>query len=275
MLHENRFRVKFSKYTQCFTLQPLPSPLPSPKPPKAKNLRGLLPVLKAIYWPDYEYDADKNKYKITTGAGSVRGGTNRGKIVHRQIRDFTNKSPSYFTKVHGEEIHEYTEHLIKSKTVWKTTHAVAEFPIFDEELGIGTAIDDLSYKIQDGHVFVIIADWKVGFDSYFKQFNGHMKGVLAELDNSPCSQALIQVLFNYIFLKKTYGFTADALVAVQICKAGTHTERVPQVLIDNADIVYADFKKRVQEMDALAKEEKQKKKLAKAKSKQKQKSKSK
>lgn len=240
IIHPNRSLVQFSKLSKCFMLKK------NTEAGGFKKLRGLLPLLRKVYWPDYVYTEGDSNYHVSTGAGGLKEGINRGKLVHRQLRDFTNKSEKYFRSVHGPSIHDYTLNVVKAKLEWGTTTGVAEFPLFDEELGIGTAADDISLQ---GNNTIVVSDWKVGQDSSFRVGSGPMKGVLSHLSNSPFNQACVQLLFNYIFLLKTYGLRPDKLYAVQICTSGVDPREVPWPLIENANSIYNDFKVRLAEID--------------------------
>lgn len=177
-------------------------------------LSGLLPRLKAVFWPQSDFyslrkagsQVSKPRHKKKTknaataattmkvgGHGKGRHyGSIRGTEVHRQLKDFIELDEKNFLKRNNGCIHEFTKRIllyIVGQAHWRPL--CSEFDIFDAELGIGTSVDLVCVDKQGQ---LILLEIKTGYRDYFQQSDGHMRGSLCALENTPQHWAYVQLM---------------------------------------------------------------------------------
>lgn len=204
---------------------------------KQFKLKGVKDILKQAFFPAYEYK--REAYHYGTGAGSLLGGQERGKIVHNQICDYVNLRPSEFKAKHPV-IHEYTQKAIMYLEESGIKPVIAEMIIYDEELGWGTAIDLIAVHKETEKIMII--DWKTGGDFYMNTGKFPLKGPLGKLySDSPAVQAYLQVLMERILLKLKYDIDIKLNYVLQVRQDAVEPKSIPDDLVDNQDVVYEQF----------------------------------
>jgi len=168
-------------------------------------LSGLLPALAAAFWPRAsEYGAKASK-KLTAGPkargiAKSAGGSIRGSEVHGQIDDFVHLSVDLFKKKHAR-VHPYLKRLVKNVFYPRNwTPVESEFKLFDEETGIGTAVDVVCV---DERGVLHALEIKTGYETNWNVAEGAMEGPFSNLlSDSPRDRAAVQVLFELILIAK-------------------------------------------------------------------------
>lgn len=204
------------------------------------KLKGITKIIKQAFYPDYVYTRDK--YSVSTGAGSSTEGRSRGSLIHRQLRDFFNESHEKF-KVKHEGVHDYTKKAIIAMKSWNMTPIKAEVPICDPKQKIGTGIDAVC--LRDSKLCFL--EFKSGGDGYFEKGSGNMKGILELLSNCPKNQAFIQLIVENEITRRNYGVSADELHVIQLCSSGVNPYYVPSFLLDMAPQIYDEVIKNLNE----------------------------
>jgi hypothetical protein len=202
---------------------------------KYELLTGLLPRLRKTFYPDINIfnllkkpktltcssskQQRKKRYRGAAVAGNTakkakgsKGwhyGKIRGTIVHEEIEDFIFFDKKNFRKKHPS-IHIYTHRILKfiMETMgW--TLLRSEFDIFDEALRLGTSIDIVAVT-RTGQLVLI--EVKCGFPDYFDRHDGHMRGPLHKLTDSPHNQANIQLITEALLVVKNHRIPLNDLL---------------------------------------------------------------
>lgn len=176
---------------------------------KYRRLQGLLPRLKACYWPESNYFKTRKRVGTTpkkVGAGGARKGRFQGVIkgvkVHRELKDFVQLDAKNFKKIHNKFLHNYSARILNAivnRMGWQPF--LPEFDIFDENLGIGTSVDMICLD-KEGNL--ILLEFKTGYSGYFEESDGFMKSALAKLPNTVLNQATLQVVSAGLILERCY-----------------------------------------------------------------------
>lgn len=191
-------------------------------------LSGLLPRLRAVFWPHSSHHAQrKNTLKPAKGgktrapppkrakrgpAASARGrfaGLIKGTQVHREMRDLVVLDRKNFRKEHRAGMHDYTARLMRvivERQKW--TPFLAEFPVYDEALGVGTAVDMVAVN-ERGEL--ILLEYKTGYKNAFEGADGQMAHSLAALSNTVRNQATLQVVCAALILSRRYAVPLHAM----------------------------------------------------------------
>ena len=196
-------------------------------------LSGLLPSLKRVFWPEYQYVP--SKYGGTTGVRSSFEGRARGTLVHDQLRSYINDKKSVFLKKHSE-LHFYTKKAIIAMKEWELKPIAAEFIVYDENSRRATSIDALC---MDKDYNLVVIDWKCGYDHFLMRASRSMKGPLEnKYSDCPLHQAYLQVLIDRVMLERFYGARVSKCYVVQITMEGILYFSPPTDLIENRNILY-------------------------------------
>jgi len=218
---------------------------------------GILPLLREFFWPDYTYTRDK--HNEGTGVSNSREGINRGKLVHSQLQDYINCSFKTF-KIKHEEIHEYTAKAIFAMEDWKIKPGVAEFIIYDDN-NFGSAVDH-AFLTDENEIGIM--DWKNGFDDYFLQGSGSMKGPLQGIySNCPMNQGFLQLLLEKIILERFYGIKVKHVYVIQITRKGVYPFSLPEKMLGLQESIYYYFLSQLEEKRKKAREKRTKKRTKK------------
>jgi hypothetical protein len=258
LINPRNRNIRFSSYSRCFKLEirdesTINSNNNNGTEKKRKEiiLSGLLPSLKRVFWPDYQYIP--TKYGGNTGVRSSFEGRMRGTLVHDQIRSYINESEKDFLKKH-ETLHFYTKKAIIAMKEWELRPIAAEFIIYDEDAKIATSIDALCI---DKNYDLVIIDWKCGYDHFIMRATCTMKGPLEnKYSDCPLHQAYLQVLMNKVILEKFYGINVNKCYVVQITKDGISNFSPPSDFIENRFQLYDYMVSTIKKQKLMKKEHK-------------------
>lgn len=249
--------VEFSDATRCFRVN-------------GKSVPGLLPNLKEVFWPEYEYvkptfkvnKQDQNRKQHSKPKGlkrDVYGGLVRGSIVHNQLRMYANRASIEEFESQYCAIHEYTEKAISALKIWKFIPITGEYALFNASpLNIATAADMICMN-ESGELVLI--EWKTGMDTYFKRGNGPMHGPLQGIyNNCPLNQAYIQLLFTKTLLESELSMCIKHAYVVQINSDGIERYTLPSIINKKRNQLITYFS---QKMNFLTTQKKQNKRTCK------------
>ncbi len=212
-------KIRFCQIARNFQLEIAPG--------KRTVVSGLTAKLEEVFYPNYDYEVVKksNPYIRGTGVRNSKEGKNRGTLIHKQLREFTNLTPAEF-KRKKVDFHDYSKALIAGMEYWKTEPIIGEMCIYDPDLHIATRIDSIAFemveepesngpkrKFCDIDCMIMktkrrrlsCIDFKSGMDDSINHGNGNMMGPLSDFSNSPCNQAQLQVLIEMMILERHYG----------------------------------------------------------------------
>jgi len=235
--NENAYKVRFCHIGKCFKYCPEDGV-------KEKRFRGLRDLLSKTFWSDYVYSRDK--YSESTGVSSNLEGIERGILVHKQLRDYTNMKLEDFKKKYNinfnkkpptSDLHPFTMQAISVMREWKLKPIIAEFIVYDTSFMIATGVDMLCLN-QNGSLISI--DWKCGMDGYISKSSGMMNGPLADyLSNSPLNQAYIQKTIESELMAISYdGIRPDVCYVVNLNKESNDPYMVPQDILKMGSTLY-------------------------------------
>lgn len=211
---------------------------------KRKFLKGLTPLLKKCFWPDYEYIESKYKVVGESGLNSPGDGMKRGTLVHSQLEDYGNKTSTKQFASSNPILHPYTKKAIQFMREFSLKPLFAEFPVGDNSKKVGTALDMVVVDTQEN---IKILEWKTGLNNYILRASGNMKGprfLKETYSNSPLNQAFVQLLFSVIFFEQTTGRTVgnssngDFAYVVNINEEGVVYYKLPSDLWENRHVLY-------------------------------------
>jgi hypothetical protein len=228
--------IKLAKYPQQGFLLQLPGE------EKAKRLKGITPIIAEIFWPNYKFRKFVHSSGTITGLNRPEEGIIRGKMVHDQLEHFINMEDHKYrafirSKYKGIE-HEYVMKIIGYLSDRNLTPKVAEFPIYDEKIGIATAIDAIC--VNNVTKKLAIVDWKVGMDDYVGQGSAPLlrPPSLTKFANSPLHQAYIQLLVEVQILERRYGICPDEVFVIRVDQSGVTKYSVPQEFMKARKEIY-------------------------------------
>jgi hypothetical protein len=228
-------------------------------------LSGLMPSLRAAYWPHSNiYQQMKNSLKLTATKGgkqrkaasrphskpsqskpAQRGkyaGVIKGSQVHQQMRDLVVLDKKNFKKTHRDGMHDFTARLMKvivERQRW--TPFLPEHPVFDEDLGMGTRVDLICVD-QSGSL--VLLEFKTGYKKYFEGADGHMQRALSALSNTVKNQATLQIVVAALILQRKYGIPVRAMqmAVMRIDDETIDLLRVPSSFLSKmGDAIYSDL----------------------------------
>lgn len=211
-----------------------------------KVIRGLLPVLKRCFWPNYEYQKRHNSYYSaattttttkSTGVRSRRQGLARGDLVHNQLEMFTNRGIKALRDRYDGVLHPFTEKVIDYLEIQGMTPMISELPVYDEGLGIATKADSIAL---DGDGRLTVIEWKCGMDNYIHRGCTEMSGPLrGRFSDSPLNQALVQLMFTIRMIERTFGVKVSRSYVVQIENDAVSPYQIPESMWELAgDCIY-------------------------------------
>lgn len=154
------------------------------------KLKGIRSLLQEWYWPEEE----KKNLK-----GGSRGGKRTGSQVDRELTQWTREGRYEFLPT--RKIHPYTTKLINAFKAWGWRPVSAQHPVGTKAFGsVATAID-LIVKNEQGDI--ILVEIKCGYDGYWEKPNGQFAAPFADIPNTPCGQAMAQLIFGHFLLTRT------------------------------------------------------------------------
>lgn len=174
---------------------------------KYRILSGLLPRLRATYWPHSSYiqlmkrTKKESIHKAEPGGQGRFGGLIRGSRVHKQLQDFIRLDREHFLKCH-KRLHAYTARLLNAiVNNLKLQPFLPEFDLYDEELHIGTSVDHIGLD-QEGHLALL--EFKTGYKNCYTGNDGFMQGSLRLMPCTPQNQATLQLVASALILNRRY-----------------------------------------------------------------------
>lgn len=197
---------------------------------RGKRVPGLLAPLKRALWPRYDYD--------TANRGTARrfarrdptlrrpaDGAKRGTRVHLQLETLTNYGTSAVRKKVGRAgIDVYTKKFIAWLQHERLRPVVSELAVYDAALGIATSADLLCL---DRCNRVVLIETKTGYYSSWHRSCVPMSGprLSRPVSDSPCNQALMQLLFTKRMIEG-YGTRVDRAAVVRVTPDGVEPEKL-------------------------------------------------
>ena len=244
--NQDKGSVVFSQNEGCFKFQWNRNAGSEKQGGKIKytKMKGLLPTLRRVFWPEYTYN--KSRYKGTTGVRSRTEGLIRGSTVHQQIQVYActdrYKKSSISTLKEAPEwnfMHEYTKKALIALREWDLTPLFVEYPVGDPNSLVATSIDMIC---KDNKGKIVILDWKCGLDHYMMRGSHAMKGPLRKFYNDcPLNQGYLQLLFECAMLNYFRGICVKKAYLIQITMDGVIPWVVPEELIQKQDVLYSYF----------------------------------
>ena len=198
---------------------------------KYRVLQGLLPRLRAAYWPHSTYyqmlksarqqrsvdekkRAPRGKAKASPAppapkGGGRFGGVIRGTQVHRELHDFVRYDNRHFRKTH-RRLHAYSSRLLHAIVDrLKLQPFLPEFGVYDETLGIGTCVDMICLD-EEGHLCLL--EFKTGYgNDTFTHADGLMTRSLSRMPCTVQNQATLQVTTAAVILHRRYGIPLEEM----------------------------------------------------------------
>lgn len=118
-----------------------------------------------------------------------------------------------------------TRDMIKARREWKWTSLVAQFPIYCQQIKVGTRVDEILIDENNNLIFI---DNKRGYENYFTKANGFMKGPLHDVSNAPCNQHFLQVMIEIAMAKYMYGIkNQPRAYIIQVTPSGVIPHKLP------------------------------------------------
>lgn len=169
------------------------------------RLKGIRSLLADWYWPH----TPKQK------GGGCRFGQRIGRQVDRELTTWV-KEGGYLPK----SVHPYTTKLVSFFQEMKWRPVAAQYVVGGVAFGsIGTALDLVMRNAENE---LLILEIKCGFDGYWQEAKDDMKG-LSKVANTPCHQAMAQLLFGHLLLIRTQPLRPKHAYVVNVNKTGVRT----------------------------------------------------
>ena len=209
-------------------------------------LKGLCNELKNAFYADYDYYrvSKKSKSKPSKKRKRGDGGKERGKRVDEELSRYV------LDQVERKTYHLYTIKCIRALKHWGYQPSTCQVNIYDEDIGIATAIDCL---VLNRKKEMVLLEIKTGFEGYHDESTHFMTKPLTGIANTPKNQHFLQLLFMCIMLDKKYGISLyERAYVIRICDAGVYRYKLPDWATEKRDIMYQMFidrAKRVKEHD--------------------------
>ncbi len=130
-------------------------------------------------------------------------GTQRGTIVHQQVRDFLWLDATAFARLHGAQgAHSWVARFHDTLLAMGWLPLACEFIVYDPTLRVGTAIDFVAVTRSGRLVFV---ELKTGYaGAAWTHSSGPMRGILgaAGMHDTPANRAMVQVTLGALLAVK-------------------------------------------------------------------------
>lgn len=191
--------------------------------PKRKFVKGLTKVLAKTFYSDYEYIANQYQPTNSSGLSNPHEGLRRGRIVHEQLQDYGNKTSTRKFQKMNPKLHEYSRNAIAWLLKYDLEPLFSEFPVADQTLSMGTAVDMVCSDQEDN---LVLIEWKNGMNNYIHRGSDKMQGPFEQpVVNSPLNQAFLQLCFTKLFFLASTGIEAKHCFVVNMNEEGvTHYE---------------------------------------------------
>lgn len=232
--------VRFNDAQQCWVLV-------DSKTQKQRRLKGVRRILTSKCWPSYCYEdaasavpkAKRARSGVYAGRGrwaAANAGRRRGEEVHTQLgivashgyeklkEHLKTKHPNARDK-RGQP-HPFVKEVLHRFDQLKWTLVAAETPVYNEYYG--SSIDLICIRREDNKLVII--ELKVGGTNYYDKHSGWMEGALARagIDNSPLSQALVQLGAYRLLFETMYTKYVDASLidSYRVLFVGQHDQHI-------------------------------------------------
>lgn len=221
---------------------------------KRRRCSGLLPVMRKIFYPDY----DKGKYKKDTtlykkqknqkkkkkkdyfDIGQMLSNKDRGKLVHDQIKMINDPDTKDRTHEKYTKLDDFT---VKAELWMKQSGWIPianELAICDPDTNIATAIDAILFNPKTNEL--AIAEWKTGSLEFFYSYTRKMKFIVPSLNNSLYYQAQFQTIMTHFIFAKNYlkntGLKIDKLMILHLNDNGVRQHIIGQEMVSFASSIY-------------------------------------
>lgn len=262
-----RSLVKFSERSRAFYVERVAPPAsPGGKPRKAKSfVRGLLPVLKDLYWSNYNYyhAAAGAEFKRRGMNSEVRGsrslGMQRGSLVHRQLQAYVSVKRSTFKKKFSN-VHDYTRRIVHAvekdmrlKFLWPE-EPVGAWPSVGGHLAgppsVATALDHVCVDPETGGI--VLLEIKCGLPTIVSgndSMSGCLEGVLS---NAPLHQAFVQLLVSSMMFQRQHGIKVRGAYVVHCTDKQVYRYSLPASLLAVQERVYDEVLRHAASSSATA-----------------------
>jgi len=233
---------------------------------KSSKLTGINPVLRTFFYSNYEFDkkrfakikkknggyikTKKRKVELNSiqsldnyeiNIGKKTSGKVRGALVHEQfklISDF-NSFDAFFS------VYNYLDNFTMMGIKWLQKKQLfplkSELAISDLNLNIGTAVDMVA---SDSAKNLVIIEWKTGNPDTFKYYSGRMENEMkTHFNNSPYSQAILQLLMTYQILVKNYFLPIKKCYIVHISEEKIEEYSPTNEMLEFSNLLYGILKK--------------------------------
>ncbi|MCA1799893.1 MAG: hypothetical protein LC650_01180 [Actinobacteria bacterium] len=174
---------------------------------KPLKLRGAHRTLKRCLWSSERFGGKSTGKSVTrfsngrTYYGSA-GGLSRGKDVHEQVGNFV-MLPRRQYCARYPEVDPMTKSVLNClhRNGYRGLHA--EFIVYDETQGLGTAVDLVCLDRNNRVVFV---ELKTGYHDAFldTKKNAKLRGPFADIPDTPLNRARTQILFAQALYRRTH-----------------------------------------------------------------------
>lgn len=230
---------------------------------KQKFVKGLTKVLANVFYPEYEYIANKYQPINSSGLKNPHEGLRRGRIVHEQLQDYGNKTSIRNFQKMNPKLHEYTRNAIAWMMKYELEPLFAEFPVADETLSMGTAVDMICADQDDN---LVLIEWKNGMNNYIHRASDNMQGPFeTDFSNCPLNQAFLQLCFTKLFFQASTGITVKQCFVANMNEDGVVHYELPDLLWQQHKTLYHYALEKLAEKKTMStkKTQKSKKKLRK------------
>lgn len=215
-----------------------------------KRFCGLLDSLSAACYSNYDYEKAKKlasippSQKRTTGLTAPWQGRQRGRMLHHQVRAYTNaggiltmRALSANTLAPSGKNTALAENFIKSLRVLNLIPARAEFALYYESLSLASAIDLLCVhrNPHTGRLSLSLIEIKCGYDNSFLDGTGPLTApasLSAMFNNSPLTQAYLQLGFYRQMVRHNFpNVEIGPCYVAQVRQSDTLYHQLPQTII--------------------------------------------
>jgi hypothetical protein len=210
---------------------------------KACAYSGLTKKLKRVFYPNTEEDPRK---RGSPAPGTLKSpyykpskmkrtcllyGKDHGKAVHEQLELYTNlinngKSLDEFHQRVGDALDPCTIRILNLFAAKGWVPVVAEQQIWDEDMGVATAVDSIVLDSNTGKLILI--ELKNGFEGQAygpsPDNNEKLPEPLSDITNCPMFRHMLQVMCMRMILTKKYKFSVDEAYIIRTLSKECKTE---------------------------------------------------
>lgn len=254
--HPRRHCVVFSPEEKCFRVNMRHTG-------NGVRYTGITNALKQHFWPDFDLEearkgARKNKAyerdrrskrraqesvswasrKRAIERGTRKYGVELGKIVHKQVEDYTNLSRVRFREKYRESgVNSYAVKVAMLLHAMKLKPMMAEVPIFCDRSHTATSIDLICTDVDSGNT--VLVELKTSYQGYFAKNTGrYMHSPMSNWPSHPLNHARIQVMMSRLILKHRYNIRNCDVLVVHAYREGVQAHCIPRQWFATEDTIY-------------------------------------